>query len=550
MHENYKYKYNKYKSKYLDIKYDLTGGGNENIPIIEFYEYVINNYATANLQNTFTSGLTNSNVCGTISTDRNNTSHNINNIYNTSQTSCCDVLIGSNDNSPHPDINIKLNDNYINQFIQHLYNGYRLFPSRSHLSDLKNDNFCPIYIQQIQNVITSITKKYYDFIISNNLHNLNNNHSYIHVVNVNLNEKIIVLGDIHGSLHTFVRILFRLHRYNILNLETFKINNGYRIIFLGDVVDRGNFSLEVVFTILLLIHNNNHDLSNPIVIYNRGNHEELLINSKHGFLDELRIRCNDYDGKILHNNINKLFKLLPSAIIIKTKINHKIYKFWLSHGGFPFNYITHKLIDSNIINLNAIDSKQTRWTDFYQYNNDNSTDIVFNTNRGSLNADVIQMNRKHVAKFLDTNDINFIIRGHQDNYYNSFLFSNKNISGFSIANNKHYNDNNNILIYNDQCELINGLDKSYGPIARLIIDKNKFKHNNNNNNNEMYYTEYISNHEIYPVLTLSTNTDMDRNLSNDSFAIIRFDLNMKNMTDFKNNVFTDLIDLPEKILKN
>lgn len=596
MDQNYKYKYEKYKSKYLNIKYNLIGGSLFNIPnneyqisnlldgslveqskmiesidknnslaiiklrenvnpepdiipVIEFYEYIIENYTYANEKNKFY-GFISSNGCATISTERNINIKN-NNI------SSCDVLMNSSDNK----INLNftpLNENYLEQFYKHLYNSYKLFSSRTNLADItsKNDAFCHLYVDKILNVAKRIGEKY--IYLTQDINNFIylRDHSFVQIVNLDPKEKVIVLGDIHGSLHTFVRILFRLHRYNVINLETFMVNKGFRIVFLGDVVDRGNFSLEIVFTIMLLIHNNNDDVNNPQVIYNRGNHEELSINSSQGFLNELNSRCNQQNGETLHYTINNLFKMFPSAIILNIMSEEKGYKFWLAHGGFPMNYINNKINTSkNIINLTAKDGKQTRWADFYQYKNDSSKHLVPNISRGvnsnNYKTDVLILNRKHLSTFLDTNNINFIIRGHQDNYYNSYLFTNMckniNVCGMGISVPEHLN--NGILVHNNQIELVKSSVgskvKTNGPIARFVIDKNLF--NKKNDNGEMYYYKEINGYEIYPVITLSTNTDRDRNLLSDSFAVMRFDLNLDNIIDFRSSIFETLSDLPKNL---
>lgn len=581
-----KYKYEKYKCKYLALKYKkplkpLAGGNidvvkqftehiNRNnqlvinqlqqlntskkiIPIIEFYEYSVENYVQANQKNRF-KGFVSSNSCSVISAEKTNNVDNNNNIL------CCDVLAASSDDQV--DLNkYPLSENYLQEYIRHLYNSYKLYESRSSLIDItsKDDKFCPIYIGKIMKVIKALNTKYFD--LTSNINNFiqYRDYSYVQVVDIDPQEKIAVIGDIHGSLHTFVRILFRFHRYGIIDLETFTVRKGYRIIFLGDVVDRGNFSLEIVFTILLLMNNSNTDVKNPRVIYNRGNHEELSINTSQGFFTELLTRCGELNGKTLHNAINGLFKLFPSAIIINVKRDDESYRCWLAYGGFSINYLNNSInMSKHIAILTAEDGKQTRWADFYQYQNDSAKHFIPNVGRGvnksNYKTDVLILNRKHLAKFLDKNDINFVIRGHQDNYYNSYMFTNKcenaNVCGLGIELSDNPQDG--VLIYNSKLSAIKvdntNKVKTNGPIARFVIDKSRF--NRASDNGEIYYYKESGEHEIYPVITLSTNTDRDRNLSNDSFAVIRFDLAPSQIGDFDNSTFGPLSDLPENLGTN
>ena len=95
----------------------------------------------------------------------------------------------------------------------------------------------------------------------------------IQKLNVRIYHKIILFGDFHGSFHTFFRSLCRLHRYGVLNLETFEITSPYKIIFLGDILDRGMYALDILNIIFKLIIINNKNPQNPKIIYNRGNHE-------------------------------------------------------------------------------------------------------------------------------------------------------------------------------------------------------------------------------------------------------------------------------------
>lgn len=59
-------------------------------------------------------------------------------------------------------------------------------------------------------------------------------------------DKVIIFGDFHGSYHSFFRSMNRLKEIGIIDLN-FKVTDGYRILFCGDIVDRGNHALEIVF---------------------------------------------------------------------------------------------------------------------------------------------------------------------------------------------------------------------------------------------------------------------------------------------------------------
>ena len=55
--------------------------------------------------------------------------------------------------------------------------------------------------------------------------------------------------------------------------------------------------------------------------------------------------------------------------------------------------------------------------------------------------------------------------------------------------------------------------------------------------------------DVFPVLTISTNTDFGRNLDADSFALLRFDIKQDNIEDFTRNTLSIIQNIKET-LKN
>lgn len=105
----------------------------------------------------------------------------------------------------------------------------------------------------------------------------------------------IVVGDIHGSLHDLLRIL------NYINEQKMKA------LFLGDYVDRGNFSLECItllFAMKILFPDNFFLL--------RGNHEFDIICSTYGFKKEIITIDNSMNDSMV--------KKLTTLFRIQTKV--------------------------------------------------------------------------------------------------------------------------------------------------------------------------------------------------------------------------------------
>ncbi|KAK8838410.1 hypothetical protein M9Y10_033036 [Tritrichomonas musculus] len=232
----------------------------------------------------------------------------------------------------------------------------------------------------------------------------------------------IIVGDIHGSLHDLLRIL------NIIYEKKVKA------LFLGDYIDRGQFSLECI-TLLFAIK-----VKYPDTIYLlRGNHEFDSICSLYGFKSEIlnnRIDENQYcvyDTYSINQNYYKYteslyeafmhaFSYLPiGAIVNKTT--------FCIHGG-----LTPKIELIDDINKQV----QRPINNFEE--SELFTDLVWSDptssacNSKNPRGCGYLFNREMVENFLEKNSIKRIIRAHQCviNGYKS-EFDDKCITIFSVS---------------------------------------------------------------------------------------------------------------------
>ena len=132
---------------------------------------------------------------------------------------------------------------------------------------------------------------------------------------VRVTPPVTVCGDTHGQFFDL--------------LELFSIGGqcpDTNYLFLGDYVDRGEFSLEVITLLFAL------KLALPSSIFLiRGNHEFMHTNAKYGFKQQV---LAEYDEE-LYNLFNEAFSYMPLAAFINSK-------YFAVHGGISADLINVK----------------------------------------------------------------------------------------------------------------------------------------------------------------------------------------------------------------
>ncbi|XP_067123137.1 serine/threonine-protein phosphatase PP1-gamma catalytic subunit B-like isoform X1 [Centruroides vittatus] len=196
-----------------------------------------------------------------------------------------------------------------------------------------------------------------------------------------LEPPLVICGDVHGHYFDLLRLL---------ELGGYPPRSNY--LFLGDYVDRGNWSLE---TICLLFA---YKVKYPETFFLlRGNHECITVNRVYGFYEECKRKYCVKLWKIF----NECFDCLPVAAIIEDKI-------FCCHGG-----LSPKLESLDQIRQleRPIDVPEEGllcdllWSDPER----NSEGWGENLERGisyTFGADVVE-------NFLNQNNFDLIIRAHQ-----------------------------------------------------------------------------------------------------------------------------------------
>ena len=244
--------------------------------------------------------------------------------------------------------------------------------------------------------------------------------------------KIIIIGDTHGQ-----KDLLALLEKN----EKPSVNNKY--LFLGDYVDRGNYSVENCLLLLCYIN-----LYKENCITLRGNHECKYIYMVYGLFTEIQNKFNGlYIYKILEL-FDKFFSSLPLASIISNQNND--IKYFACHGGPAFidRQTPATIDDINKINRFVIDPKDLLlldilWSDPNEYITDN-----IESERGS-GTFYSEIKLKEALTILGCNEI---FRAHElcDGYMQKIKLCN---TVFSCKNYAEVNINfGGFVILNDKLE--------------------------------------------------------------------------------------------------
>ena len=247
------------------------------------------------------------------------------------------------------------------------------------------------------------------------------------LLNLNFKDKgetYYVIGDIHGDLNSL--------RYFIEKINSFNPN---RVLFLGDIVDRGLNQLECLILVLTM-----KIISPQQIFLIRGNHETLEMNRAYGFYQEFINKFYHYEW---FNEILSLYDVLP----ICAKINQSIL---CVHGGIPKDFsILNKLDNIKTRDSSSIYEKEGN-TLYQMMWNDPKEDLrgFSQSYRGS---GIYFFGKDVLNDFLNENKFNYLIRSHEC-FPEGFrwFFNKKLLSIFSSANYRGPNPASFAIIKNHQ----------------------------------------------------------------------------------------------------
>lgn len=220
-----------------------------------------------------------------------------------------------------------------------------------------------------------------------------------------LSGSALFVGDIHGDLDATI---------SVFNLAD---ERDSKIVFLGDVIDRGSKQLECVNLLLA-----NTLLHPDKVHYIRANHEFTGVNSMFGFIDAVLRR---YD-KITYLQYNSWFATLPLAALLNGKT-------FAIHGGVCRRVPSLKSLAS--IDRTSLSYMDERMGILWNDPAETGDGYMANNQRGIF----FTFGRDVFDEFMDRNNLELMIRAHEpwpDGY--KYFFDKRLISVFSSAD--YYKD--------------------------------------------------------------------------------------------------------------
>lgn len=316
------------------------------------------------------------------------------------------------------------------------------------------------------------------------------------LIKINGGSSVRIFGGVHGQLidllHFFEHFSWpHFHRGDILSMK---------YIFLGDYVDRGKFSLEVISILFSL------KIMFPDRIFLlRGNHEDASLNSTSGFLFECRQKFG-VNGDAIWERMNDAFEFLSisaffdhQVLCIHSGIGKSIRSIeHLSNIPKPIHIKSEELLNKSDYyggRLPEIDRRvfDCLWSDIPEQTNldgpstgqIDETDVEHSREVRALEKDIYSYDSYGIEEFMDQNSIKLIIKT-SDDCKGGYRYSanGRVISLISTTNfcNRARNDaavlvitqgTGSELIQYNQIIKCQGIDNSFGWLDQVISNQNQ-----------------------------------------------------------------------------
>ena len=226
---------------------------------------------------------------------------------------------------------------------------------------------------------------------------------------ISLKPPLKIYGNINGQMGDMMKLF---EHFGVPCDEHLQGDiEGFTYLFLGDYVDLGKYSVEVMCLLLAL------KLRYPDGVYLlRGHHEDRGVNRVFGFGEECARKFNeDIDDKdSVFFRMNRVFDLLPLAAVVEDRI-------LCVHGGIgtTMKYISDiETLEKPVIitpNINNNPKDQLVLDLLYSdpVDNEGETNNKPNPDRNFLYSNIKKFGVERLRTFINDNNLSYIIRSHE-----------------------------------------------------------------------------------------------------------------------------------------
>lgn len=251
-----------------------------------------------------------------------------------------------------------------------------------------------------------------------------------------------VYGDIHGQLLDLLEFFNAFSWPDKRRGDIFSMN----YVFLGDFVDRGAYSCDVISLLFSL------KILYPMKVFLvRGNHEDRLMNINYGFQADC-MRKFGHDGEDVWERVNDVFEFLPIAALVEKTI-------LCIHGGIGdsvenLDDLRHIPKPIQVVSeITSTTTKRERMILDALWSDPTDNDSVLGVHISPRGKNTCRFGPDRVHDFNRRNGLKLIIRAHecvQHGY--EYFASGELLTVFSATNycNQYHNDGAMVVLVKDE----------------------------------------------------------------------------------------------------
>lgn len=130
------------------------------------------------------------------------------------------------------------------------------------------------------------------------------------VLSVKQGDRVVVFGNLHGSIFSFMRDLTELERSGIID-DQLRLAPGYYLVFLGDLINYSPHTFELLDLVLTLMEKNGDRVFYVASEQEKDGFWENFV----AMLEQLKLWQKTW-GNLIIKDLNNFFAVLPDALVI------------------------------------------------------------------------------------------------------------------------------------------------------------------------------------------------------------------------------------------